>query len=452
MGSPSAFEIGRLVGNNFQRSQTKQRDSSAIESILSEAMNSGNPESLQNNIGKILSQVSPERQGVAIQYLQNVYGNIQKQNEARRSEQSQRQAAQEAGYTYGVPPQVAAQQLKDRSKAQRLQQYGLGGDPNAPANLPNAENGTPSYLAGIPAELNSNVRKNRTTDENMSNLSDISEQARKNSVVSPLENMSDQQLRLLTGHPDREISEPAKAILKGRDEERNLTQKKNESWTKFGMERAKKVLDKAEEIAQTLPVKTTALKLMVDSIANKNLSFFSPDNLAEITGIEAFRSPEGALFKTAAKEYFLGNISRAGARPNQWIEQQIADMMTKVGRSTEANLSVARALQNETDLDKERVRLTENLFNDLKTRDKDIGDLGPLVNNRLSKFAEEKQNELFNDLRAIKTVAQGKAQKFHKVSEGTKISPYMVDALLISFQNDPEKALKEAKKLGYSVE
>lgn len=437
MGSPSPFEIGRLVGNNLHKSQAKQRDSSAIEAILSEAMNSGTPEALQNSIGKILSQVSPERQGVAVQYLQNAYGNIQKKQEASRQEANQRQAAQDAGYTFGVPPQVAAQQLKDKAKGQRLQQYGLGGDANAPSNLPNAENGTPAYLGGAGQEGAQNMGQPQNQPKTPENV---------------LEKMPDHQLRLLTGHPDREISEPAKAILKGRDEERNLTQKKNENWTKFGMERAKKVLDKAEEIAQSLPVKKTALNLMKSALTSRNLGYFTRDNLAELTGIEAFRSPEGAVFKTAGKEYFLGNISRAGARPNQWIEQQIADMMTKVGRDTDANLSVARALENETAIDEERVRLTEEIFGDLRNQDKDVGELGPMVNKKLARFAEQKQNELFNDLRAIKAVSENKPQKFHKVEQGTKISSYMVDALLNSFNNDPEKALKEAQKLGYSIE
>lgn len=434
MSSPSPFEIGRLVGNNLNKSFSRQRDNSAIETILSEAMNSGSPESLQNSIGKILSQVSPERQGLAVQYLQNAYNNIQKRNEATRLEGIQKQAAQEGGYTFGAPPQVQTQQLKDKAKQQRLSQYGLGGDPNAPSNLPNADNGTPQYLGGAGGETSPNTPQMPKPGE------------------SVFKRLNDDQLVTLTGAPDREVSEPAKAELKRRDEDRKANLKKNENWTKFGMERAKKVLDKAEEIAHSLPVKNTALKLMVDSIANKNLGFFSPDNLAEITGIEAFRSPEGALFKTAAKEYFLGNISRAGARPNQWIEQQIADMMTKVGRSTEANLSVARALQNETALDEERVRLTEEIFNQLRSEDKDVGELGSMVNGRLAKFAEQKQNELFNDLRAIKAIGEGKPQKFHKVAQGTKISPYMVDALLSAFNNDPDKALNEAKKLGYSIE
>lgn len=115
MGAPSPFDIGRTVGNNFQKSQSKQRDSSAIEAILSEALSTGTPESFQNSIGQILSQVSPERQGTAVQFLQNAYQNIQKKNETSRVEKLQQDAAQKGGYTFGAPPQVQAAQVRNQA-------------------------------------------------------------------------------------------------------------------------------------------------------------------------------------------------------------------------------------------------------------------------------------------------------------------------------------------------
>ncbi len=425
-----SFLAGQQTGTNFSNSFRKVNDENAIQSILADAMKSGNPEDLQKSIGQILSKVSPERQGAAVQYLQNAYKNVVEKQKMQKQEAQ----ANEYGIPANLPPALQAEIYKQNQKNQRLNQYGLGGDPNSNYNLPNAKNGTTPQLEGVP---------------NAQNSQQIPSQVK---TSSPFQRLTDDQLVSLTGAPDKELSEPAKAELKRRADEKKVDQKQNQNWTKFGMDRAKKVLDRAEEIAQALPVKNTALKLMNESIAGKNLSFFSPDNLAEITGIEAFRSPEGSLFKTAAKEYFLGNISRAGARPNQWIEQQIADMMTKIGRSTEANLSVSRALQNELDIENERVRLTEEIFDNLRNENKDVGNLGSMVNKELSQFADQKQGELFNDLRAIKSIGENKPQKFKPVEKGTKISSYMVEALLNSFNNDPQKASQEAKKLGYSFE
>jgi len=59
---------------------------------------------------------------------------------------------------------------------------------------------------------------------------------------------------------------------------------------------------------------------------------------------------------------------------------------------------------------------------------------------------------LFNDLRAINSISEGKPQSFQKVTKGTKVSPYIVDALLIKFNNDDKRAIKEAEKLGYVYE
>src|ERR1043166_7269806 len=126
MSSPSPFEIGRNVGNNLGNAFARVKDENAIERILSDAMGSGDPAILQNSIGKILSQVSPERQGVAMQYLQNAYANVQKKQEQLNIENKEKAAAKEAGYTYGAPSQVAAQQVKDKAKGSRLAEYGLG--------------------------------------------------------------------------------------------------------------------------------------------------------------------------------------------------------------------------------------------------------------------------------------------------------------------------------------
>lgn len=115
MGAPSAFEIGRTVSNNLGNSFQKTRDNSAIESILSEAMQSGDPTVLQNSIGKILSQVSPERQATAVQYLQNTYNTLQQKQKEQKLETQGRAAAQEGKFTYGAPPQVQAAQVRNQA-------------------------------------------------------------------------------------------------------------------------------------------------------------------------------------------------------------------------------------------------------------------------------------------------------------------------------------------------
>jgi hypothetical protein len=111
--NPSPFDIGRQVGNNFN----KVREQGDIESILSEAMQSQDPQVLQNSIGKILSQVSPERQGPAIQFLQNTAQNIQQ----RQEKQKQQQAAQKYGIDTNLPPNLQLQQFKNQQPTKKTQ-------------------------------------------------------------------------------------------------------------------------------------------------------------------------------------------------------------------------------------------------------------------------------------------------------------------------------------------
>lgn len=431
MSSPSAFEIGRNIGNNLGNSFAKVKDENAIERILSEAMGSEDPAVLQNSIGKILSQVSPDRQGVAMQYLQNAYANVQKKQDQSNIEARDKAAANEAGYTYGAPSQVAAQQVRDKSKGSRLAQYGLGQSQAGGQNVP-----TQPSLAGNPAIPAAGQPPQGAP------INQVPE--------SVFKRLSDDQLVVASGAPDKEVSEPAKAELQRRQKEKELIQNRDKEIFKSDLSRSSKVLERADQIAEQIPQKRTAVNLMKDAVANRNLGFFSPDNLAELTGIEGLRSQEGAIFKTAGKEYFLGNIARAGARPNQWIEQQIADMMAKIGRSPEANFSVLRALENELDLDEARVRITQEVSDRLREQgDYGQGKLGSTVNKELSQYAEAKQLVLFNDLRAIKAIAENQPQKFRRVEKGTQVSDFMAQALLKQFNNDPKKAAEEATKLGY---
>lgn len=125
-----AFEVARLTGNNLGQSFQQSKDSSAIEQILSDAMKSGRPEDVQNSIGKILSQVSPERQGAAVQYLQNTYNTIQK----KQAQDRQRKAALQAGLNPDLPEGLQKIQYEDNLNNQRARNViggaSLGSQPN----------------------------------------------------------------------------------------------------------------------------------------------------------------------------------------------------------------------------------------------------------------------------------------------------------------------------------
>jgi len=384
----NAFEVSRMISNNLARGQEKAEEQHAIDRILSQSGQGG--DLTPDLMSQLLSRVNPERAKPIMDML------------------NQR-----------------------REGAERDKRLNLitGAPQNAPAG------NQPQNVAGLPVN-----QPEGTVDFNEAGVTE---------TPKGLQAFDDNQLIALTG--EKGFAEPAKQELKRRQEERSVDQRREEAKFKRHENISSKVLEKADATAETIPQKQSSLELMKEAVKNKNLSFFSKDNLAEMTGLEGFRSPEGALFKTAGKEYFLGNISRAGARPNMWIEQQISDMLPKIGRSLEANLSVTRALENELALDEKRVEVTDRIAKELEDS---LGyiprDLGTRVQKEMTSYAQEKQKEMYNDLRAIKSLANKTSTTFGKVEEGTPASELVAKVLLNQNGNDPEKAAKEAKKLGYA--
>jgi hypothetical protein len=289
------FQIGQNIGRNQAKFQTQAKDESAIESILSQAMQTEDPSVLQNSIGKILSSVSPERQGAAVQYLQNTMQNLQSKKDKAKQESEGRKAAEEVGYTYGAPATVQAQQVKDAAKAARLSQYGLG---------ENKKSG------------------NETITENV----DISGNVQGKTGFSQF---NEDQLIKLSGHPDREISEPAKAQLKN-------IQKINQE-NRADVRQAK---------SDTAPIKKEIIdnaNRSRDSIRNKNnlINLIEGGNLddptfAAIASIIPFNlgkrmlSPETVQYKGALVDEFgdLKNIFKGATRVKEVeiYEDKLADI------------------------------------------------------------------------------------------------------------------------------
>lgn len=178
--------------------------------------------------------------------------------------------------------------------------------------------------------------------------------------------------------------------------------KQTESKIKREFERAKPILRRADEKAEEIAQKENSLSLMENAIQEGDQGFFSRDNLASITGVEGFRTAKGAQFITSGKEYFLGNIKRAGSRPNQWIEQQIQKMLPQVGRSEEANQTVIEALKSELSIEKAHLDIIDRLAEEDEKRFGYVkGNIGQRTRKELKVFADVEQKDLEVRLKAI---------------------------------------------------
>lgn len=188
-----------------------------------------------------------------------------------------------------------------------------------------------------------------------------------------------------------------------------------------GQKRAEKVLDKADALGQELPILESSVSAMEDAIVNGDQSFWSLDNLAELTGLELFRTAKGGQFKSAAKTYFINDLKTSGARPNMFIEKQLADALTKVGRSQEANQTVLESFKFSNDLKKkwqETVRSLEKHY------DESIGYLpgsfSRIVEEQMKPYIEDRQKEYEKKLKELAVQEKKKGKDYGKLS-GTMI-------------------------------
>lgn len=108
----AAFNVARQTAENFGESFKRVKDENSIESILSGAAKSRDPNQLQGAIGQILSQVSPERQGNAIKYLEGVYNTIISRQQQDQTAQAYEQAGMKGEQFF--PPQIQKQRLKNQ--------------------------------------------------------------------------------------------------------------------------------------------------------------------------------------------------------------------------------------------------------------------------------------------------------------------------------------------------
>ncbi len=258
-----------------------------------------------------------------------------------------------------------------------------------------------------------------------------------------LKRLSDEDLVISAGQGGN-VGEIAKAELLRRSQMEKGEARREERKADRHSRVSDEVFKRADKIAAEIPQKNAALQGMELAVKEGNVGFFSRDNLAELTGVEGFRSPEGAIFLTASKEYFLGSLKRAGARPNQWIEKQIQKMLPKIGRSREANLSVVEALRADLDVEKRGIELTQELGEESEEKYGYVHrNLGSQINKKLEVFANKRQKELEITLRRI--IKEAAAP-----SKLKKTSPGMINIVLPDGRigQVPKERLKKALELG----
>jgi hypothetical protein len=183
--------------------------------------------------------------------------------------------------------------------------------------------------------------------------------------------------------------------------ERNKLRRKEES------EISKPILLELNQSRKNIPLQEQAIK----DIKEAAPSVGAQDYFADVTGFEPLRSAQGAKLKTAIKDFFLSDLTRAGTRPNQWIEQQLADALPKIGRSKEANLVTAAGMEFKVDLAKKRIELLDELAEQDREKYGYVkADIDSRASKKMSKYVADRQKELETSIKKIKSEAKGKKE------------------------------------------
>jgi len=181
---------------------------------------------------------------------------------------------------------------------------------------------------------------------------------------------------------------------------------------------SKPILLEMNQIRKNIPLQEQA----IDDIFNASPKVSALDYFADVTGFEPARSAEGAKLKTAIKDFFLSDLTRAGTRPNQWIEQQLMDALPKIGRSPEANLITAEGMKFKVDLAKKRVEAIDKLAEEDREKYGYVkADIDARAFKAMKKYVIDRQQELKNSIKKIKTKHAGKTSGIQMKSPDGKV-------------------------------
>jgi hypothetical protein len=301
-------------------------------------------------------------------------------------------------------------------------------------------------------EEKKDILKQNRNEKLLSGLGISPEDTSRKQSSDSLQNISDDELaKIAVQNPQlAQILEKRKeSQIQRNQRQEDIQRRKFEADRAFESKRSEPILKKNDEIRASLPVRNTAREVMKKAIQSGKVGSLK-DYLADVTGIEPLRSNEGSVFKTASKEYFLRNLARAGARPNQWIEQQIADAQAKFGRNMSSNLNTIALMEFEDDIDAKRSELIDDIASSMQSEQGYVsGDVSKIADTMMKPYVEQRQSDLAYEMRKNQEQEDPKLiTDLSKVTLGTPLTVEKAQYLLEEFGDD---AMSVAKKLGYSL-
>jgi len=364
----SPYEHGRQVGTSFGAARQEASDQGNIKNILAEAQASGDPQVLQNSIGRILSSVSKENQPAAINYLQNMMTTAQ----TKQQQQQQFAREKEQGLLPGAAPAVQVQALKASQQEKAMQD--IFGN--------NATAGQPNQLQQPAGQLNQPVptQPNQLSDDSITTTDgrQFNQKQIDQMIASPHEN-----IRRLGESLNSQLTEQRKAKKEigqtyGKEREKSLSKYIDESQVKA---------DEAYRSKIAIDEIRTALK---GNIAGPGLKAVVKNS--EYGKLMFGLNPDETLLRTANKTLLEGSKGLFGPKPTeQEIFILLEDMLPSIGKSREANEVGLKFIERLNNLKILQGELIDQIS---EGGTKYVPDLRSQVNKALIPFGEKLKEDL----------------------------------------------------------
>ncbi len=247
--------------------------------------------------------------------------------------------------------------------------------------------------------------------------------------------------------------------------ERRESSKRKEKLTEFQADRdyhskvSQPIIDAAQGSIKEAPIKKGLIAQQRRDISSGNTEGIIPYLVDEL-GLEFARTPEASRFKSASKNRFIENLESlggAGARPNQFIEQQLVAAQPTIGRNAESNNTVLDMEEFIEDMKLQRAKLELQLAEE--DREKygfAKNDIAQRAEKQMKDYTEKRQDEMAYSIRnrheeRLSDSDLLKEMVMENISPDTPLTLRMARLLMIKNHDDERKAQAEAKRLGFKI-
>jgi hypothetical protein len=250
------------------------------------------------------------------------------------------------------------------------------------------------------------------------------------------------------------------SVMKGRQEEQKMEQKKFEADRAYHTKRSGKFLDKVTEMSEGLRERQTAINSSMAAVQSGQMSPLGGDFWAGVLHAPQLETASGAQLATGAKINLMGSLSRlSGGRPNQFIEKKIDDAFAKAGNTKEAQMAKLLMAKTVMDLDQDYVDIAEKIANEDREKYGFVReDIDSRVKKEMKPISEQRMNELSFALQSNieNDIGESNLSKnaTKNVMKGTYLTPEMANILAKKLEaagETKEDVIKLARKLGYEI-